>query len=88
MSETAEFQQLSNIAKLFEMAHSKDERLIEFAPDALLDWAVAIRMVLAMKSRPFVDQAMLDRLTAALTDAPDMASVTVLAGDLRKVLGL
>ena len=28
------------------------------------------------------------RLTAALTDLPDMASVTVLAGDLRKVLGL
>lgn len=30
----------------------------------------------------------IDRLTAALADAPDMASVHVLAGDLRKVLGL
>lgn len=44
---SAEEVSLENLAALFAMSHQSDKRVLTFAPDALADYATAIRMVLA-----------------------------------------
>lgn len=48
--EIAEVNQLSTLAALFEMAEREGKRTLTFAPTTLVDYAAAIRFVLAERS--------------------------------------